>query len=94
MARNLGEFGNVRSSLDIRKMDDIAGQVVTIESYSIITGRTGPYAMMRCVDHDGAEFSVSCGGAFVVEALAEAKAANAFPVEATFTRKGRAWLVE
>ncbi len=94
MAHKLGDFGNVRASMDIRKMDDLEGKPVTILSYSIIQGRQGSYAMMRCVDQDGNEFSMSCGGAFVIEALAEAKLENAFPVEATFVRKGRAWLVE
>ena len=75
------------------KLDSIEGQPVTVNSVSFNTGRFGTYAVMQVAINGGEVVPIMTGATLVIDALQHAYAEEAFPLEATFTRKGRVWII-
>jgi hypothetical protein len=89
----LAKFGQFEGLENVKHVDDIIDQPLTVNDFRLANGRQGTYAFIECVTKDGEVINLMCGGAFVLEALIKAKEAKAFPCEATFYRKGRAILL-
>lgn len=90
----LSEYGSINSSKNVKKMDEVEGKPLTIEGFSTVEGDYGEYAMIKVKDAEGSEFTVMTGASLIIEALEDVKAKNAFPVDATFIKRGRAWICD
>ncbi len=75
------------------RLEDIEGQEVTIVDVNFSTGTFGPYLTMVVVTANGEEIDVMTGAKLVVDALEHATEDNDLPCGATFTRKGRTWVI-
>jgi hypothetical protein len=76
------------------RLDDIMGKTVTILDAEFKTGNFGPYAVMAVDVGDGETQHIMTSAMLVLDALENAAAENAFPVDATFKKRGRVWIVE
>ena len=76
------------------RIQDIAGIPVTITGVRFNTGQFGPYAVMTVVKDGGETFDVMTSAMLVLDALEHASVAEAFPVEATFSLKGKTWVID
>ena len=91
--RNLKDFGNFKYD-NMVKMDDIAGKPVTIQAVDFTKGQFGNIVIIRAVTQEGELISVVTGSAVIESALHDVAVNDAFPVQATFVKKGRMWFVE
>ncbi len=94
MANKLSSYGQLNQTQNRVKMDEILDTEVTVNGFTLVQGKNGSYAVMDVTKADGEKVTVSCGGSFIIEALIQAKANKAFPVSATFTKKGNAYWAE
>ena len=92
--RRLGEFASDAMQGDLEGLDDIVGQNVTIHSARIAEGKYGDFAIMRVEDVQGITHDVGSSAMFVLTALRQAIASNAFPIQAKFYRRNRTWVFE
>lgn len=92
--RKLGNYGDLRTMEKTRKMDDIAGKPVTITAIAEEEGRFGTFLWLTVLTAEGETYKVQSGGSLINKALREVKEADAFPVEATFVKRGNAWVTE
>ena len=74
-------------------IDEILDAEVTIEDGNVVAGEIGDYVLMEVKLEDESQFTVRCGGKFVVDAIRRAQDADAFPLQAKFTRPGRSILI-
>jgi hypothetical protein len=93
MAR-LKDYSSFDDSTEVVSLEDIEEREVTIQSVQFVEGSYGKYCFMNVLLPEGNEVRVMTGGRFIIEALEKAQAEGAFPVDATFVKKGRAWLFE
>jgi hypothetical protein len=75
-------------------LDDIAGKEVHITEVEFKTGNFGPYAVMAIPDENGELQHVMTSAMLILDALENAVAAEALPLDATFKKRGRCWIVE
>jgi hypothetical protein len=76
------------------RLEELAGEEVTINAANFLTGRFGIYVVMDCVDKNGELIQVMSSGSLVLDALQHATDAKAFPLSAIFVKKGRVWTIE
>lgn len=76
------------------RLDDIAGQEVTIAAIRFATAQFGEIAFIDVQTGDGSKTTVMTGAMFVLPALHKALEAAALPVQAVFSKKGRTWIFE
>jgi hypothetical protein len=93
MAR-LKDYSSFDDSLEVMAIEEIEGQEVSIEGAQFTEGKYGEYAFMAVTLEDGSKVKVMTGARFILEALHKAEDEKAFPVDASFVKKGRAWLFE
>jgi len=93
MAR-LGDYGLKDRESEALRIDDIEGQEVIIQGVDVLEGQYGDFCIMSVVVEGGEIVKVMSGGMFVVDALKDAIAKEAFPVEAKFYKRGRAWIFD
>lgn len=94
MAKSLKDFDNGKDQLDILKMSDIEGETVTVTGFVVRDGDYGPCAWMTLERATGDTVKVITGSDAIMQALKAAKDAKAFPVEAKFSKHGRAWGID
>ena len=90
----LRTFARAQAEGGVPRLEEIEGQDVIVHSWKLIQGKLGDYAVITIELADGSVNQYRCGGMFVLDALVNASAEEAFPLEAKFTRTGRAWIVE
>jgi len=76
------------------RMEDIAGQEVTITDAEFGEGERGEYVTITAFDEQKEVHEVRTYAMFIIDALKNAVDAGALPVMAKFSRHGRVWLVE
>ena len=76
------------------RLDTVEGTELTITSAEFGEGERGEYVTFNAVDETGEVHEVRTYAMFVIDALKNAVDAEALPVAAKFTRRGRVWLVE
>jgi len=94
--KNLNEFGTAWTyTSPVKDMSEIMDKPVIVMEYQTANGEHGEYAAML-ISYNSEQFVVTCGGVAIMKKLALAKAAEAFPVSATFTnvvsKTGREYL--
>jgi hypothetical protein len=72
---------------------DVADQELTIMDVKFSKGNFGIYAIANVVNVNGESLQIMTSGVLVVDALQRAEDAGAFPLKATFGRKGRTWTI-
>ena len=92
--RRLAEYLPPEASLRYHRIDDIAGQEITITGVEFRDGNFGQYAVIRAHDGQGKPVVVATGAKVVLAALLAVKEQGGFPVAARFVRDGRRWVVE
>jgi len=75
-------------------LDDIAGVEVTITGAGFGNGDFGEYAMIDVVNPEGETMNIQTSAMMVLDALRHAMEAQAFPLLATFKKRGRTWIME
>jgi hypothetical protein len=90
----LADYGNMAEGKTLVVMADLEGEDVIIQSFTQARGEHGNFVTMKLTRADGEIATVRTASAYIVQALREAKAKNAFPVAATFTLHGKTWLVD
>lgn len=93
MARLL-EYAERQKEGGLPKVSDILGQEVRITGVEFLMGKVGEYAIFEIVDDNGELQRIQTTGMLVVDALKHAQAAEAFPLDATFTRNDRTYVIE
>lgn len=80
-----------------RNTDDFLDVDIVVEDFRILHSReyNNDYAVIKCYDADGVDFTTVCGGSVVVEKLQQMK--NSLPLTAAFKmvepkRGGRAYM--
>lgn len=76
-----------------QRLDDIQDTPVTVSDVTWHRGNFGEYAIMRIITPEGETFDVMTSAMLVLDALKHAEEEEAFPCDATFTRKGRTWII-
>jgi hypothetical protein len=90
--RNLMEF--VEASADNSyKINEIADTPVTINSVEFTETGKGKYGLMNVTTQDNRNLCVVNTSQIICLALARANDLKAFPVTATFTKKGQRWIL-
>jgi hypothetical protein len=92
--RHLAEFGDIHPEGETLSIDDVEGLQLTIKGYNEQKGDFGVYAMIYAVDPNGVDVVVRTGARLILAALRGAKEHDAFPVVATFKKRGLAWICE
>ena len=90
----LRQYAKAQAEGGTPSLTEIEGKKVLVHSWELVEGKLGNYALLTIELEDGSVGQYRCGGMFVLDALANAEAEGVFPLEATFTRGGRAWIVE
>ena len=90
----LADFGNMAEAKTLVTMADLENEDILINSFTQARGEHGSYVTMKITRAEGDIATVRTASAYIIQALREAKAKNAFPVAATFTLHGKTWLVE
>ena len=90
----LSEYGTLDRTERALRLDEIADQDVTITDFRLAEGDFGEYAFINVTTETGENVTVITGGMFVIDALKDAKAQKAFPLQAKFHRSGRAWVFD
>jgi hypothetical protein len=91
--KNLKDFGNFKYD-NMVKMDDVAGKPLTIHAADFTKGQFGNIVIIRAATAEGELISIVTGSAVIASGLHDVAMNDAFPVEATFVKKGRMWFVE
>lgn len=76
------------------RLDDIEGKEVTITAVRFNSGEHGPYCCMTTVNEDGEVIEVMTSAMLVLDAMENAEKADAFPLDAKFTKPKRTWMIE
>jgi len=90
----LAQYGTIDRNAIAERLDDIADREVTILGFRVAEGDFGEYAFVDITDESGEKHTVMTGASFVLDALKDAQAKKAFPLNARFTKKGRTWVFE
>jgi hypothetical protein len=90
----LSGYGKLDRNATAARLDDIAGQEVTVTGFRVAPGKYGDFAFLDVVLATGESLLVMSGGMFVLDALIDAKNADAFPLQVSFHKKGKAWMFE
>ena len=90
----LGMFAKRQAEGVPLRLDDIKGKKVTVLSVEFKFGSFGPYAVMEITDENGETQHIMTSAMLILDALENAAAEGAFPIDATFKQKGRCWVVE
>ena len=91
---SLGMFAKRQAEGVPLRLDDIAGKTVTVLDAEFKTGNFGTYAVMAIDAGDGETQHVMTSAMLILDALENAAAEGAFPIDATFKKRGRCWIVE
>ena len=94
MSPRLLDFAEKQAANKTPRIDDIAGNPVIVQACALGTGSMGDYADMDVLTEDGEILTVRTWASLVVDALARAQEADAFPLPATFKKRGRPWIIE
>lgn len=94
MANRLEDYAERQKQGVPQNLDLILNDPVTVESVEFRNGDYGEYAVLDAVMNTGEVVRVQTGAMLIMDALRNAQAAGAFPVEATFTKEGRLYLVK
>jgi len=92
--RRLGDYGVKNRDTETLRIEDLGNEEVTIQSAEVLTGQYGDYVVMQVIMDSGEMKPVMSGGIFVVDAVTDALQQGAFPLLATFSKRGRSWLFE
>lgn len=92
--KRLSEYAPNSGWSKAKALSEIANLEVVIEGYTIRDGRYGPVAVMSVTLDDGEKEKVITGSKVIMEALKRASEDKAFPVRATFRKRGQAWVIE
>jgi len=92
--KKLSQYGDMNSADNLFTMSDVEGKPLTILGFNKGPGKFGEIYYIKAAFDTGEKVTVMCGGFLVKDALDEAQKAEAFPLEATFVKKGRAWIAE
>jgi hypothetical protein len=92
MSGNLKAFLPANPLGDMYKLEDVKDIPLTILGYTDSMGEFGAIVFMDCLTPAGEKVKVMAGATLIIEALHAATAANAFPVDATFKKPGKAWI--
>ena len=90
----LSDYGKINASKTVVKLEEIEGKPVKLHSFTLVEGDFSEYAMIKASNEKGEEFTIMTGGTLIVEALKDAEAQKAFPLDATFVKRGKAWIAE
>ena len=93
MARLL-EFAVRQKEGGLPKVSDILGEEVKIVSVEFLQGKVGEYAIFDIVDDEGELTRIQTTGMLVVDALKHCQAEKGFPVDVTFQRNDRTYVIE
>lgn len=90
----LAEYGlRDRDAVTLR-LEDIVGLEVKIMGADFREGNWGDFAVMDVMNPDSEVVTVVTGAIFVIDALKDATAKKAFPLDARFMKRGRTWIFE
>jgi hypothetical protein len=92
--KRLVGYSTLQFPEDSLRLEDIAGQEVSILSAHIGTGKFGEYAVLDIERASGDIQTIVTSGMLVVDAVKNALLAPEFPIAAKFSRTGRAWRIE
>lgn len=92
--KRLASFGTMKEQLEVKTIDQVLEQDLTITGYRMRKGTMGAYFMIDCITGDGEKITVMTGAKYVMEALADVNKQGAFPVVAKFFKRGQTVLVE
>jgi len=91
---SLKDYGTKDRDATTLRLDDIAGEQVTINDAELREGNFGTFAVLSLIRESGELATVITGGLFVLDAIKDVMGQDGFPVTATFFRRGRTWLFE
>ena len=93
MAR-LVEYAERQAEGSPPKIGDIIGQEVEVTGVEFKDGKFGEYALFEIIDVNGEIQRIQTTGMLVIDALKHAEAQGAFPVQVTFKRNDRTFIME
>jgi len=94
MATRLVNFAERQQAGVPNSLDVILGDALTVESVEFRNGDYGEYAVMDVTVETGEILRIQTGAMLILDALHNAAVADAFPLEATFVKEGRLYLVK
>lgn len=92
--RRLSDYATSMLPSERHKLEEIEGIEVIINSARVGATKFGSFAAMECVKSTGEVLTVVTGGFMVVDAIAKAIEADAFPLAAKFSRPKQCWIME
>ena len=90
----LTDYADLQGAEAPLRLGDILDQEVTVTEVRFFQAEFGRCAIMTVIDENGEILRVMCGGFLVVDALEHAAEANAFPLDVTFSKRERTWVME
>lgn len=94
MAKNLKDFGNFKSKANFTPVTNVLNIPLVIDGYIDHKGNYGRWVEIKAHNKEGELLDLMTSGQYVMEALDAVKAANAFPVEVLFSKRGKAIICE
>ena len=94
MAKRLVDYADKQLEGKPLRLDDIAGQEVTVKGAAFGHGDYGDYALIDVVNEEGELLTVQTSAFLVLDALTHALENEGFPLVATFRKRGRPWIIE
>ena len=88
----LSTYGSMSSADNLMTMADVEGQPLKVLGFNKGPGKFGEVYYLKCSTAEGEKITVMCGAFLIKEAIDEVAASDGFPVDATFTKKGKAWI--
>lgn len=92
--KRLASYGTIDRLTKAQHLQDVEGQELTLLSAEFRKGSEGEYATIKATNAAGESLTLMTGGYLVVDALKDATAQKAFPLQAKFVKSGRTWTFE
>jgi hypothetical protein len=90
----LKDFMPKREGGDTATLEAYQGIPVTVTAVKFGQSQYGEIAFMDCITPSGEKVQIMTGAMLVMSALHNAVDAEALPLEATFNKPGRAWIIQ
>ena len=92
--KRLTAYSTLQFPENALRLEDIKDQEVIIVDGHVGNGKFGEYASLDVETPDKKHTIIVTSGMLVIEAIKNAITAEAFPLQAKFTRTGRCWRIE
>ena len=92
--RRLSSYSNTQLPRERHNLIEIQDVEVTIHAAKVGTTQMGEFAAMECELPTGERMWFVTSGFIVIDAIKKALDDNALPLQATFRRPERAWIIE